>query len=89
MMWDNKKSRRRRPGGGKQTSNQIVAHPAQFFKDLPEKQRREAIEEYKMVIRSNALSPLAAWFRQTKNEAIKEELDQYFHEAERNEVLPF
>lgn len=87
-MKNKEKSRRHYPGGGKQTSMNIITHPAQFFNNLPEEQRKEAIGEYKVIIQSNALSPLSVWFRQTKNKAIKEELDRYFRDAVWNEVLP-
>lgn len=65
----------------------IIMHPAQFCKNLAENQRTAAISEYKKILQSNALTPLASWYRQTKYEAVKNELQKYFKLAARNELM--
>jgi hypothetical protein len=56
----------------------ILHHPAYFCKNLTHEQKRDALNEYKLIRNSNALSPLAAWFRQTKYKDVKVELEKFF-----------
>lgn len=59
-------------------SNNILAHPTQFCQKMPQKQRQDALKEYKAIIRSNALSLLSAWMRQTRYDAVRAALESYF-----------
>ena len=87
-MRNKEKSRRRQPSGENSDYACIVAHPAQFCKELPEKEKQDAVSEYVAIIGSNPLAPLSAWFRRTKHEAVKSELKAYFRQASRNELMP-
>lgn len=87
-MRDNKeKSRKQCGNSGNGSYITIVTHPAQFCKKLSEQRKQDAINEYKAILQSNALSPLAAWYRQTKHKAVKNELEDYFRQAVRNEAM--
>lgn len=59
----------------------VSPHPAFFTRNLPFSERQEALQEFYLIKASNALNPLAAWYRQTNFNEVKRELERYFIEV--------